>query len=213
MSAPETTEPKVETQVSNENNHHINIESVNRVAKLPVVEAAIHKATGLYEMAKDSNSVVNYALTTCESTVKTGMEKISPLTTPVVASLEGPIKKVDGILCSGLDYVEDKVPCVKLPPNEMYENTKNYINETVQPAVQTARNIVEPTVERAKHIVEPAVETAKGIVEPMIETAKHTAVAAKDYGLEKVEELVKGKKPDATTDGEVHLCERHSKKE
>lgn len=78
---------------------------------------------------------------------------------------------------------------------QMYTNTKNYINDTVQPAVQSAQHFVEPAVETARNIVEPAMESARHIVEPMVQTA----VAAKDYGLEKVEELVKGKKFDITT--------------
>lgn len=68
--------------------------------------------------------MINYALTTAESTVKTGVEKITPLAQPVTSRLEGPIKKVDEMLCSGLDYVETKVPCVKLPPGEVKQNYK-----------------------------------------------------------------------------------------
>lgn len=68
---------------------------------------------------QDSNSMINYALTTAESTVKSGVEKITPLAQPVASRLEGSIKKVDEMLCSGLDYVENKVPCVKLPPGEV----------------------------------------------------------------------------------------------
>lgn len=66
----------------------------------------------------------------------------------------------------------------------MLTNTKNYISETVQPAIQSARNVVEP-----------AVQTARTVVDPMVQTA----TAVKDYGLEKVEELVKGRKQDTTT--------------
>lgn len=55
----------------------------------------------------------------------------------------------------------------------MLENTKNYINDTVTPAVQTASILVQPAVQGA--------------------------VAVKDYGVEKVEELLKGKKQDKTT--------------
>lgn len=65
----------------------------------------------------------------------------------------------------------------------MLTNTKNYINDTVQPAVQSARNVVEP-----------AMQSARTVVDPMVQTA----TAVKDYGLEKVEELVKGKKQETT---------------
>lgn len=68
---------------------------------------------------QDSNQYINIALSTAENTVHTAVEKVTPIAAPVAARLEGPIKKVDGILCSGLDFVEEKVPCVKLPPNEV----------------------------------------------------------------------------------------------
>jgi hypothetical protein len=37
----------------------------------------------------------------------------------VLIKLQGPIGRLDGVLCVGLDYVESKVPAVKLPPNEV----------------------------------------------------------------------------------------------
>lgn len=48
---------------------------------------------------------------------------------------------------------------------QMYESTKEYVNNTVGPTVQTARNYVEPAVQTAKNIVEP-------IVQPAVEKAK-----------------------------------------
>ena len=45
--------------------------------------------------------------------------KVANVTEPVLLKLQGPIGIVDGVLCVGLDYVERKVPSVKLPPNEV----------------------------------------------------------------------------------------------
>ncbi|GLV36100.1 Lipid storage droplet-1 [Carabus blaptoides fortunei] len=184
MSATEQTKTEEinQTETMADHGSSVNMESMNRIAKLPVVESTINAATSLYEKAKDSNSMINWTLTTAESTVKTGVEKITPLAQPVTSRLEGPIRKVDEMLCTGLDYVENKVPCVKLPPSEMLANTKNYINDTVTPAVQTASILVQPAVQGA--------------------------VAVKDYGVERVEELLKGKKQDKTAD---ENCEKPAK--
>jgi ABC-type uncharacterized transport system YnjBCD ATPase subunit len=38
---------------------------------------------------------------------------------PVLINLERPFETLDGVLCDGLDYVESKVPALKLPPNEV----------------------------------------------------------------------------------------------
>jgi hypothetical protein len=45
--------------------------------------------------------------------------KVANVTAPVLIKLQGPIGTLDGVLCVGLDYVERKLPAVKLPPNEV----------------------------------------------------------------------------------------------
>ncbi|KAJ3658781.1 hypothetical protein Zmor_010502 [Zophobas morio] len=191
------------------------MESVNRIVKLPVVESSINAATTVYEKVKEYNSVTQWTCNTAESVVNKAVEVGKPIATPIVQGLEGPIKKVDGVFCTGLDYVENKVPAVKLPPGEMYTTTKDYVNNTVtpaigaayayvepavksayekiEPAVETAKTVVEPAVEKAKVIVEPAVEKAKTLVEPAIEKAKSIVEPAleslKEYGQQKLAEL------------------------
>lgn len=59
--------------------------------------------------------MVNTVLTKAESTVKQAVD----MSKPVTDKLETPLKKVDSILCSGLDYVESTVPAIKLPPQEV----------------------------------------------------------------------------------------------
>lgn len=68
---------------------------------------------------QDYNSLTNWTLQTAEDTVHKAVEVGKPIASPVVTRLEGSIKKVDDMLCTGLDYVESKVPAVKLPPGEV----------------------------------------------------------------------------------------------
>ena len=62
-----------------------------------------------------ANCVFNWSVRKAESTAL----KVANVTTPVLIKLQGPIGILDGVLCVGLDYVERKVPAVKLPPNEV----------------------------------------------------------------------------------------------
>jgi perilipin-2 len=64
---------------------------------------------------KGANSFFNWSLKKAESTAS----KVANVTAPVLIKLQGPIGTLDGVLCVGLDYVENKVPAVKLPPNEV----------------------------------------------------------------------------------------------
>ncbi|CAG9762997.1 unnamed protein product [Ceutorhynchus assimilis] len=154
--------------------------SVNRIAKLPVVESTIQTAHDIYGKVKDYNSVTNWTLQTAEDTANKAVGMAMPYATPVMKKLEDPIKKVDDVLCSGLDYVETKVPAVKMPPKEIYNSTKQYVTPAVEtaksyvdPAMQTAKSYVDPAMQTAKDIVGPAVTRTRNVVEPMVENARH----------------------------------------
>ncbi|XP_072393350.1 uncharacterized protein [Diabrotica undecimpunctata] len=157
--------------------HPTCLESVNRFSKLPVVDSTIKTATSLYEKVKDLNGLTHWTFSTAETTLCKAVDLGMPIATPVIKNFEGPIKKVDNVLCSGLDYVEEKIPAVKLPTNEIalqiYNTTKDYVNNTITPAVETAKAYAEPAVKTAKDFVEPAYEMAKSAVEPTLERARH----------------------------------------
>ncbi|KAK3930864.1 Lipid storage droplets surface-binding protein 1 [Frankliniella fusca] len=99
----------------------MNLESVNKISQLPVVESTIGLASDMYRKVKDSNAMVSAALGAAESTAQTAVNKAVEVGRPVAARLQGPIQRVDSALCTGIDYVESKVPAVKLPPKEMYD--------------------------------------------------------------------------------------------
>ncbi|XP_056640046.1 lipid storage droplets surface-binding protein 2 isoform X1 [Diorhabda sublineata] len=181
------------------------MESVNRVTKLPVVDTTFKTASRIYEKVKDYNGLTHWTLSTAEHTLCTAVDLGKPAATTVIKNFEGSIKKVDGALCGGLDYIESKVPAVKLPPGEIvlqvYNNTKEYVNSTVSPAVETAMSYAEPAFKTAMHIVEPALGLAKAAVEPAVEKAKtmmepylqpalNKAQAIKDDVMHKVEEYI-----------------------
>lgn len=147
------------------------MQSIDRFAHIPAIEQTVQVATTIYEKVKDYNNVTNWTFSTAESTVQKAIE----ISTSVVNQFEGPIKRMDGLLCSGLDYVEEKIPAVKLPPGEvlfqMYTSTKGYVDDKLQPAIQTARDVIEPAVHVALQVMEPAVKLAEPFVQPAMETA------------------------------------------
>ena len=201
MSSPATEQ---QTNHSEEQTSTVNMESVQRIAHLPVVESTIQTAANIYGKVKDYNSVTNWTLQTAENTLHKAIEVGKPVATPVYSKLEGPIKKVDDILCTGLDYVESKIPAVKLPPTEIllqiYESTKEYVSSTVTPVVEGACTYVKPVVETAKHVVEPAVQTAKQVVEPYVQPT-----------IQKVEKMFHSKNEEQ--ESEVEVEEKEEAKE
>ncbi|XP_023013020.2 perilipin-5 isoform X1 [Leptinotarsa decemlineata] len=187
--------------------HPTCMESVNRIAKLPVVESTIQTATNIYGKVKDFNSLTNWTLSTAENTVCMAVEAGKPIATPVIKNLEGPIKKVDDVLCTGLDYVESKVPAMKLPASEIlqqiYNTTKNYVS----PVVDSARSYTDPALQTAKNIVEPTVEKARNLVDPFVQPALERANVIKENVMHMVDEyLHRGHSHEGLDDLECDEC-------
>lgn len=64
---------------------------------------------------QEANLFFNWSLKKAESAVS----KVANITAPVLLKIEGPMRKVDNFLLGGMDYVESKVPAVKLSPKEV----------------------------------------------------------------------------------------------
>jgi hypothetical protein len=58
---------------------------------------------------------VSWGLNTAESSVQAALET----TLPAVIVLERPIALFDSLLCKSLDIVEERVPVVTLPPDQV----------------------------------------------------------------------------------------------
>lgn len=111
------------------------MEVVDKLWKIPVMEYAWNTSYGLYGRVKASHDVVNWTFSTAEGAVQKAMEHVAP----VAMKFEQPIHSVDEKLCQGLNKLEETLPLVRQPPLEIYKNAKNYVNATIQPAVQTVQ--------------------------------------------------------------------------
>lgn len=92
---------------------------IDRVKELPIVEIALIKSAETYYKVKDSNALVNWALTTAETSLNTAKKQAIPIAAPIAKKLESPIGFVDNTLCFGLDKIEEKVPLVKEQPAQV----------------------------------------------------------------------------------------------
>lgn len=97
------------------------ISFITSVITSVISKISFPKILELYQFfyCQDYNTVTNWTLSTAENTAHKAVEIAKPYATPIITQLKEPIQKVDGLLCTGLDYVEEKVPAVKLPPGEV----------------------------------------------------------------------------------------------
>ncbi|XP_065348616.1 lipid storage droplets surface-binding protein 2-like isoform X4 [Cloeon dipterum] len=156
----------------------IPLEAVHRIAKIPVVESSMNIASDVYSRVKESNSMINWTLSTAENTVSKAVEHAIP----VAEKMEKHLKRVDSILCSSLDYVEAKVPAVKLPPHEIYENTHKLVESKLQPALERASELKQKGAEKVRSLARESSTTTQlvSIAASSVEAAQrymHTASA------------------------------------
>lgn len=111
-----------------------------RVQNIPLVETGIKTAETIYNRVKLSNSLFNWYFTTIENVGNNALETFMP----VVQLAEGPLTRIDQVVCKGLDLVEQRVPGVYLPPEMMYWNTKEYMaDHFVKPVVKRANSVAK----------------------------------------------------------------------
>lgn len=94
-------------------------EVMDRVRNIPVVHSAIEKTGSTYSYVKDSHHLINWALSYAEAGLHYATATAAPIAAPLAKRFEGPMSAVDQKLCEGLDIVEQKVPIVKKPPQQV----------------------------------------------------------------------------------------------
>lgn len=114
------------------------MDCVGRIQSIPLVETGLKTAESIYHRVKTSNSLFNWGFNTAETVSLAAIDTFKP----VVQLAEGPISKIDQVVCKSLDLVEQRVPSVYLPPEMMIWNTKEYMSDHfVRPVVKRANSV------------------------------------------------------------------------
>lgn len=98
-----------------------------RLANLPIVASINSSITGAYTSVKQSHPTVEKIFGTTEEGFSEGAQMVAPVISKIESTLKEPLKCIDAVICDGLDYLENNVPSVKLPPAEMYDNIEEYV--------------------------------------------------------------------------------------
>lgn len=99
-------------QIKRRNSGLPRMEAVARIGSIPLVESSLKTAETVYSSIKRSNTLFNWYFSTAEATLWAAVDSIRP----AVRLVEGPLNKIDNIMCKSLDIVERRVPIVYLPP-------------------------------------------------------------------------------------------------
>ncbi|XP_012288907.1 lipid storage droplets surface-binding protein 2 [Orussus abietinus] len=140
------------------------LEVLDRVRNIPVIQSAIEKTGSTYSYLKDSHHLINWALSYAESGLHYATSTAAPITAPLAKKFEDQINKVDTKLCEGLDIVEQKVPMVKQPPQEIYDAAKAVMSSSLHPTVEKLISIKESATQQASTLKDVSITKANEIL-------------------------------------------------
>ncbi|XP_025268277.1 lipid storage droplets surface-binding protein 2-like isoform X1 [Camponotus floridanus] len=140
------------------------LEVIDRVKNIPVVHSAIEKTGSTYAYVKDSHHLINWALSSAEAGLHYATATAVPFTAPLAKKFEGQINAVDQKLCEGLNIVEQKVPIVKKPPQQIYDAAKAVMNSSLQPTIEKLNTAKESATQQASTLKEISITKANELL-------------------------------------------------
>lgn len=140
-------QPPTEGQASSLLPH---LESLDRMLKLPVVDATWQQTQNVYGRVKDYNPLLSWALGTAEDVV----HRAVTISAPLVQKLDRPLQLVDQTLVKGIDKLEVNAPIIKEQPQEIYNQAKSRVLETVRPYTDKVCDLRSASQQRAASLKE-----------------------------------------------------------
>ncbi|XP_031332501.1 lipid storage droplets surface-binding protein 1-like [Photinus pyralis] len=145
----------------------LKLETVDRLMQIPVVEFGLNYAGHMYGKIKESNNVLNWTFGQAEGSI----HFVVSTAMPAINLFNGPITSIDKILYQGLEKVEETIPLITLPPEQIYCKTKEYINDVV-----LKNAIVADIVQKATTVTNIALESKyTGIAADRLDSALNVA--------------------------------------
>lgn len=131
MDTKESTSNETQVVAVQGSNLLPHLESLERMMKIPVVEATWNRGQDVYGRVKGHNAMFNWAFRTAEEAVQRAVVTAAPL----VQRIERPIQFVDQTLLKGIEKIEVNAPIIKEQPHEIYNQAKNKVIDVVQPHI------------------------------------------------------------------------------
>jgi len=131
--AAETTPKTQDTAAENV----VKSEFLEKVGEIPVISAAKEYGTAAYNQVKQMNRFTAAALSVAETTAL----YFAVTAKPFLEKVQPQAQIVDQIACRGLATVEEKVPFLMKPPEQLVEDARKLCASTVEMGYQKVENI------------------------------------------------------------------------
>ncbi|XP_054439169.1 perilipin-2 isoform X2 [Pteronotus mesoamericanus] len=139
---------------------------VTRVASLPLVSSTCDLVSSAYVTTKDQHPYLKSVCEIAEKGVKTITSVAVMSALPIIQKLEPQIAVANTYACMGLDRIEEKLPILNQPTNQVVANAKG----AVTGAKDSVANTITGVMDRTKGAVTGSVEKTKSVVNGSINT-------------------------------------------
>ncbi|XP_034611018.1 perilipin-3-like isoform X2 [Trachemys scripta elegans] len=187
--ATNTGPPKAEEE------HQVNI--VNRVARLPFISSAYNLVSSAYSYTKGIHPYISNICSVAETVAAMAVGSAVGGVQPILSHLEPQITSVNEYACKGLDKLEENLPFLQQPTEQVISDTKQMVSTKVMSAVDAAYGAKDAVASRVagavdvtKDVVQDSVELTKSVVSSTVNTAKEAACGAKDIVTNRVTKAV-----------------------
>lgn len=145
MSAKAQENGEVARTGDDQGNLFAHLQSIDRVLKLPVVDATWQQTQNVYGRVKDYNPLLNWAFGTAEDVV----HRAVTISAPLVHKFDRPLQLVDQTLVKGIDRIESTAPIIKEQPQEIYNQAKSKVLGTVKPYTEKVCELRQASQQKA----------------------------------------------------------------
>ncbi|XP_033713947.1 perilipin-2 isoform X2 [Delphinus delphis] len=144
---------------------------VTRVANLPLVSSTYDLVSSAYINTKDQYPYLKSVCEMAEKGVKTITSVAVTSALPIIQKLEPQIAVANTYACKGLDRIEEKLPILNQPTNQVVANAKgamtgakDAVTTTMTGAKDSVANTITGVVDKTKGTVTGSVEKTKSVV-------------------------------------------------
>ncbi|NXN92627.1 PLIN2 protein, partial [Rhinopomastus cyanomelas] len=175
---------------------------VSRVVNLPLVSSTYDMVSTAYITTKDNHPYLKSVCEIAEKGVKTITSVAVTSAMPIIQKLESQIVVANNYACIGLDKIEERLPILNQPTDEVVANAKDVVvgareavTNTVTGAKETVAHTITGVMGKTKEAMQDSVEMTKSVVNGSINTVLGSRVvqmvsSGVDSALTKSETLV-----------------------
>ncbi|XP_041041515.1 perilipin-2-like isoform X2 [Carcharodon carcharias] len=148
---------------------------IARVAKLPLLSNAYDMVTSVYSSTKENHPYLKSVCDAAERGVTAITSVAVTSAVPILQKLEPQIAFANGYACKGLDKIEEKLPFLHQPADQVVanakdvlatkvSNAKDVVTHTVTGAKETVASKITRVVAKTKETVQESIEITKVVV-------------------------------------------------